>query len=251
MYPCLLTIGSRAVSSYGFFMILGYTAGIAAILILAHNKNMPIVETSAYVLFAAAASIIGGKLFLWASEIVRNPSYYSQNPQELWKWPHGGGATYGAVAGAALFSLWYLKKFHLPVWPMGDIAAPGIALAQGVMKIGCFSAGCCYGTACSLPWAVSFPNDPTARHPTQLYESGLNFFNFLFLLFMSKRKRFDGQIIALYLIDYSILRFTLEYFRGDAARGFLIHHSSPFQSISVPQLFSLISLFKRKRSVIP
>jgi phosphatidylglycerol:prolipoprotein diacylglycerol transferase len=94
-------------------------------------------------------------------------------------------------------------------------------------------AGCCYGRPTSMPWGVTF-TDPAAAavvgtplgislHPVQVYESFLCLMLFIFLVWLSRRKRFDGQIILAYLILYAVLRFFLEYFRGDADRGFVFN----------------------------
>jgi len=86
-----------------------------------------------------------------------------------------------------------------------------LALGHGFGRIGCFSAGCCYGRVCSLPWGVNFHNEYSHEltgitqgiplHPTQLYEAILNFLNFFVLFFFLKRKRFDGQIFSLLSIS--------------------------------------------------
>lgn len=257
MYPTLFHLGSRPVSSYDFFIILGYITGISIIFILIKRQRFPLIESFAYVLFAVAASILGAKIVLWIWDFLQSPAFYIQNPGALWHWPQGRGSTFGALLGALLFSFWYLKKFRLPFWPMGDTVAPGIAVAQSLMKIGCFMAGCCYGTECRLPWAVTIPGQTISRQPTQIYESLLYFLNFLFLLIIFKKKKFPGQVIAFYIINYSVLRFVVEYFRGDLGREYLIRGSSTLSSLSYPQLiclggiiFGLGLLYIRRRSVI-
>lgn len=242
MQPTLFYLGSRPVSAYDFFLVLGYITGISIILILIKKQRFPFTESFAYVLFAVAASLVAAKIFLWFWVFFQSPAYYIQNPGKLWHWPQGRGSSFGALLGAVLFSFWYLKKFRLPFWPMGDTVAPGIAAAQSIMKIGCFMAGCCYGTECSLPWAVTFPGEAIARHPTQIYEAVLYFLNFLFLLFVFKKKKFPGQVIALYIINYSVLRFIIEYFRGDPGRKYLISGASSVTSLSYPQIICLTGI---------
>ena len=242
MHPTLLYLGTKPVSAYDFFIILGYTIGIIAILIIIKKQNFPFTESLAYLLFAVAASLVGAKIFLWIWDFIQSPAYYFHNSEKLWHWPQGSGGTFGALLGAVLFSFWYLKKFQLPFWPMGDTVAPGIAVAQSIMKLGCFMAGCCYGTECSLPWAVTFPGKTVSRHPTQIYEAVLYFLNFLFLLFVFKKRKFPGQVIALYIINFSALRFLIEYFRGDPGRKYLISGASPLTSLSYPQIICLAGI---------
>ena len=106
--------------------------------------------------------------------------------------------------------------------------------------------GCCYGRPTSLPWGIKFPflgfnRHPfynAAVHPTQIYEFILDIINFIFLLFYSRQKKFAGQVFSQYLINYGIIRFFLEYFRGDV---FYLHDSNfRFFSLTLFQIVSLI-----------
>ncbi|HDT14222.1 MAG TPA: prolipoprotein diacylglyceryl transferase, partial [Candidatus Aminicenantes bacterium] len=110
-----------------------------------------------------------------------------------------------------------------------------------------------YGSECAAPWAVIFRDRYAAEltgvrldtplHPVQLYESALNFLNFGILFLILKRKRFDGQVFAFYIINYSIIRFFTEYFRGDHSEKFyFIRGSSALSSLSLPQLFCVLGL---------
>ena len=83
--------------------------------------------------------------------------------------------------------------------------APSIALGSVFGRIGCLLNGCCYGRACDLPWAISFPpgnplGSPTYPvHPTEIYDALLNLGLYFFLAWLFRRKKFDGQIFATYL----------------------------------------------------
>ena len=155
------------------------------------------------------------------------------------------------MAFGIAFALWYLRKHRIPTWKIGDLAGPALALGHGFGRIGCFSAGCCFGRECDVPWGVTFQNEyahnltgipqGTVLHPTQLYEAFLNFANFLILFFILKRKRFDGQVFSLYIVNYSVIRYFVEFYRGDHPdKAFLIQNSSPYTSVSLPQLFCII-----------
>ncbi|MDZ4383521.1 MAG: prolipoprotein diacylglyceryl transferase family protein, partial [Thermodesulfovibrionia bacterium] len=96
-----------------------------------------------------------------------------------------------------------------------------------------------HGKPTDVPWAVTF-KDPYSLavlgiplHPTQLYESAAEFIVFTFLLILRKHKKFDGQIFWTYMLLYSIVRFIIEFFRGDRIRGFIYNGFSIAQSISV------------------
>jgi phosphatidylglycerol:prolipoprotein diacylglycerol transferase len=80
-------------------------------------------------------------------------------------------------------------------------------------------------------------------HPVQLYEAALNFLNFGILFLILKRKKFDGQVFAFYILNYSVIRFFTEYFRGDHGDNiYFIRGASALTSLSYPQLFCLLGL---------
>ena len=135
----------------------------------------------------------------------------------------------------------------MPVWKMADLFCPSIALGLVFGRIGCFFAGCCYGKETALPWGVIFRNpDSLARlnvplHPAQLYDAANGLTIFFFLIWMDRRKAFDGQIFWLFLFLYSAGRFFVEMVRGDP-RGFLFQGLlSTSQGIGIS--LALLSLF--------
>jgi phosphatidylglycerol:prolipoprotein diacylglycerol transferase len=107
-----------------------------------------------------------------------------------------------------------------------------VALGQAVGRLGCFSAGCCYGTSCGLPWAVTF-TDPNAQilsgtplamplHPVQIYTFLTNLAIMAILLVMRRHRRFVGQISGCYFILEGLGRIMTETWRGDLDRGFFL-----------------------------
>jgi phosphatidylglycerol:prolipoprotein diacylglycerol transferase len=83
----------------------------------------------------------------------------------------------------------------------------------------------------------------TLLHPVQLYESALNFLNFFVLFLILKKKRFDGQVFSFYIINYSLIRYFVEFYRGDHPdKAFLFQNPSPYLSLSLPQFFSVLGL---------
>src|SRR5512143_814516 len=142
----------------------------------------------------------------------------------IWK---GGLVFYGGFLLALFTGVWYLNRFNMPLWKVADIIAPCIALGQAIGRLGCFSAGCRYGKPTDLPWGVTF-TDPNSLavlgvplHPTQIYESAGALTIFAFLWLYRKKTTFEGQLFWLYVMLYSVLRFTIEFVRGDEVRGFV------------------------------
>jgi len=243
MQPILFHVGSLTVRSSVFFIAAAYAVSIIVVLLLGRRHKLPTKELAAYLLFGVGICIIGSRLYLYLSDFFSQPGFYTRNPGELFKTPFFQGKSfYGAVIAGILFSLWYLPRFRLPLWKVADLVAAATALGFSIARIGCFLGGCCYGRPSLLPWAVTFPLLDSPRHPTQLYESGLNFLSFIFLVVMLNRKKFDGQIICFDIVINSLARFFVEFYRGDPGRGYVFQGSSPTLSLSVPQLFGLLGI---------
>ena len=154
----------------------------------------------------------------------------------------GGLVFYGGLILSVTAGIYYMKKHKMPVLKVGDIVAPSLAIAQAVGRLGCLSAGCCYGKETSAPWGIVF-SDPDSLvpleklglrlYPTQLYSSIGDLILFLILYTMGRRKRFDGQVLVMYGILYPIVRFSVELFRGDPRGGVLGGMMSTSQFISL------------------
>ncbi len=171
---------------------------------------------------------IGAKLFFVAVSSAHPVYQYIYNNNF---WLGGGFVFYGGlIFGLAfyfIYSLW-LKKFP---FHQSKYLVPGIAFGHAVGRIGCFFAGCCYGSECDLPWAVKMHGEWV--HPVQLYESlGLFVIGFLALNWI-KQKKDNLFIITRYLLIYSLLRFIVEYMRGDKIRGIYWSDLSTSQIISL------------------
>jgi phosphatidylglycerol---prolipoprotein diacylglyceryl transferase len=181
-----------------------------------------VTDMAVYVLIAG---LVGAKLLL---VIVEWKSYWA-NPRELWSVWQSGGVFYGGLLGALPVAWWYSRRHALDGWKTADVLAPGVAIGQSLGRLGCLAAGCCHGRPADVPWAVTFRDAYAARtvgtpldtplHPTQIYESAATLLLFLVLLVLAGRKKFNGQIALAYLGLYSVIRFGIEFFRGDAARG--------------------------------
>jgi phosphatidylglycerol:prolipoprotein diacylglycerol transferase len=161
----------------------------------------------------------------------------------------GGLVYYGGLIGACVAVILYAKLKKLPLWTLGDVLTPSIALGYVFGRIGCFLNGCCYGKDCSLPWAVQFPPQhdsyPAHVHPTQIYDSLLSLCMYLFLAWLYRRKKFDGQVFVAYLICYACTRSFVEFFRGDYPdyQHYLGGWATPAQTVSIFILAIGISLF--------
>jgi phosphatidylglycerol:prolipoprotein diacylglycerol transferase len=214
-------IGPIPIRLYGLMIGIGFLLGIWLASRRAKKEGIDpdrILDMGVYLLLAA---VIGSRILY----VLTNLNEFARNPLDafaIWK---GGLVFYGGLLAAIPVGMWYVRKHQLPFWKTGDIFAPYIALGHAFGRLGCFFAGCCYGAPCSGSFCLVF-TDPHSLapqgvplYPTQLMESGGEFFNFLVLLVLYRYRKFDGQIFWLYPLLYSVLRFTVEFFRGDTARG--------------------------------
>jgi phosphatidylglycerol:prolipoprotein diacylglycerol transferase len=249
MFPILVKIGPLTIHTYGFTMAVGVAFGLWFIYAQAKKAGLDANRLMDAAFYTIIVSLIGAKLILFISNI----SYYVAYPKELFALARSGGVFQGGLTFGIVYALWYFRRKKIPTWPTADLIAPALALGHGFGRLGCFSAGCCYGSECALPWAAVFKNEYAANltgvhlntplHPVQLYEAILNFLNFGILYVILKKKKFDGQVFAFYFINYSVIRFFTEYFRGDHSdKIFFIRGATPLSSLSYPQLFCLLGL---------
>jgi phosphatidylglycerol:prolipoprotein diacylglycerol transferase len=243
--------------------------------------------------------IVGSRVLF----IIVNWKDYAAHPSRIFDL--GGGLVfYGGLIGATIASVWFARKNDMEFFRLADLAIPTVSLGQAFGRLGCFSAGCCWGdvtTHARAPFAVEFPgasaqnlfggiggtpslayssmadasnetrwviestgqvfpqavegavriSDWAAQHghtlpvhPTQLYESFGQIILFALLMTARRWRRFHGQIFAIWLMCYAVLRTSVELFRGDLERG-TIHGLIPsiptgaWYNISTSQFISL------------
>jgi len=229
MYPDLIEIFGVKISTYGVLVALGMLLAYFTGIRLARREGIPADRAESVFIYAALFGLIGSRV-----------AFVLEHPEDigsfldlfaLWK---GGVSFLGGLAGGILGGLIAVKRNSLPLWKVADVAAPSLALAHSLGRLGCTAAGCCYGRPVPNVENVSvgihfmkdfpffyvvFPGGAVAPqgiplYPTQLLEAGGNFIIFLILLLLFRRKSFDGEVFSLYLLLYGAERFALEFYRG-------------------------------------
>ncbi len=235
MHPILIDFHGFAIHTYGFFVALGVLAGIFMARHEARRVGLDdekIVDLCFYVVIAA---IVGSRLFYVAT----NPRFFFQHPLEIVKIWNGGLVFYGGFIAAGLLVIILLRRYRLPLGKTVDIAAVSLPLGHFFGRLGCFSAGCCYGKVCTYPWAVMFTRSDSLApldvplHPTQLYSAISNLAIFFIIFSLRTKKRFDGQLFWIYVLLYGSTRSIIEYFRGDDRGGMIFHMLSISQAIGL------------------
>ena len=239
MFPKFLTYGDFYLPTYGLAVAIAFLAGIAITGRLARQIGLPQDKITSLAVYCALAGMLGAKLGM----VIFDWSVFARDPSELFSLStlRAAGVFQTGLILALVTAFTYMWKQRLPVLTTADTFAPGLALGHGIGRLGCFAAGCCWGTECTRPWAVTYI-DPSAAelsgvplgvplHPAQLYESGAEFVIFGFLYWFWKSSPRPGAVIGAYLVLYSIARFIVEFYRN--------HEQNLVNGLSLTQWISL------------
>ncbi|MDQ7037639.1 MAG: prolipoprotein diacylglyceryl transferase [Aquificota bacterium] len=229
MFPTLIEVFGVRISTYGVLVALGLITAYFLSLRLARREGIPEDKAESVFIYAALFGLVGSRI-----------AFILEHPEDvkglldifaIWK---GGVSFYGGLAGGIIGVLVAVKKHSLDLWKVADVAAPSLALAHSIGRLGCTSAGCCYGSPVPDAEDVSvgihfmkdfpffyvvFPPGAVAPYgiplyPTQILEAVGNFIIFLVLLFLFRRKAFNGEVFVVYMLLYGAERFALEFYRG-------------------------------------
>ena len=222
MFPKLISVGGFTISTYGVLVASGLIVGLYVATRLSEREGLNKDEIYNLGVYIALAGIIGSKGAL----VIQDWKEYWHDPRQLISTTllQSGGIFYGGLILALIVAIWYAHRRQIPFLKTADAFAPGIAIGHALGRLGCFSAGCCWGLPTSLPWGVTFTNPYSNQtvgvpldvplHPTQLYEAAAEFIIFLFLYTQYRKKQFDGQMLGWYLVLYSTARFLVEFLRS-------------------------------------
>ncbi len=246
MHP-FLEIGNVSIPLYFLMICIGIGVGTIVCLHTASIYNLKKRHIAGAGLFSIIGLIIGSKLFYAISlipEILENIELAKAMPAETLAYIFSGYVFYGGLVGMLIALVIYSVQFHQHFYRLTNSFIPSIVIAHAFGRIGCFFAGCCYGFECDHPFGVTFPLDSdkpglagTTRFPVQLLESAILFLLFFALMYMvdyrkfrkNKKEahpRFDSfimnnrkNLLPVYLISYGVIRFIMEFLRGDTYRG--------------------------------
>lgn len=227
-----IKIGPLTFHMYGLMIAVGFFAALC--MCLRRGKKQGLDEDIIYGIFFAAlgGGAVGCRLLYY---IVEFPQIL-KNPSILWNFK-SGFVVYGGIIGGVLASAIYCRVKKVRFLPYFDLAVPAVALAQGLGRIGCFFAGCCYGRQTDAWYGIAFHNSNFAPNgvkliPTQLISSAGDFVICGLLLLYAKKKPKEGRVAAVYMLLYGVGRFFVEFLRND--------YRGSIGVLSTSQLISLV-----------
>lgn len=218
----------RQVPVYGLCMMLGGLLGWLLCRARARYRSTPLPTQSVdrWFLWIGGCALVGAKLYslvlVWPRLMTDLPLLLHTPTLFLQRYVYGGLVFYGGLLGAFFAVGWLVVRCRVSFSVLEDVFLPALPLIHALGRVGCFCAGCCYGRATTSGWGVCYPAGGLAPPgipllPVQLWEAG-GLLLLLAILLLPIYQR-TGQRMAAYLLGYGSLRFLLEFFRGDAARG--------------------------------
>lgn len=221
--PVLLELGPIKIHWYGIMYLIGFMLAwlIGNYRARKLNLNWTAQQISDLIFYAAMGIVIGGRcgymlFYAWSDLMV--------NPLNLFKIWQGGMSFHGGLIGGLIALACFTKQQHRSFLSVCDFTVPLVPLGLAAGRIGNFINGELWGKPSTLAWAMVFPHvDLQPRHPSQLYEFGLEGITlFLIIFFYTAKPRPVGQPTALFLILYACFRFLIEFVREpDAHMGYL------------------------------
>ncbi len=244
MYNEIFKIGPITIRGYGLMISIGVLCALFVLLKRAKKKGVK--EDTIYTLgfIVLLSGVIGAKLLYVLVEIKTVINY----PLQILS--GNGFVVYGGIIGGLLMGMAYCNLKKLDFLLLFDLVMPSVALAQGFGRIGCFFAGCCYGSETDSVIGIVFHNSSIAPNdvkllPTQLFSSAGDFLIATFLILYANKAKSKGEIGALYLVLYSIGRFVIEFFRNDYRGSIGIISTSQFISLVI-LVIGIVMLIKVK-----
>ena len=245
----------RELPLYGLCWMIGIVLAFVVALLLIKRAGLDSFDLATSAMFTLGGVIIGAKL-LFIIVSLRTIIELKLSPLELIA---GGFVFYGGLIGGALGLLLYTKIFKVKLLNIVDVYAAVIPLGHACGRVGCFLGGCCYGMKydglLSYTYSEGVLNASTPvgvpLFPVQLFEAGMLLLLFvpMLVLYFKKKPEQTGICGAVYLYAYAVIRFVLEYFRGDKERGsFLAFSTSQIISLLIIAFVTVFIIVLRKKN---
>jgi phosphatidylglycerol:prolipoprotein diacylglycerol transferase len=209
MHPILFQIGNFSLRAYGLLIAIGTLVGFWVAWKKRKDANMTEDNMLDLLLILIVICFLGAKITYIATN---TPLYYLQNPKDILS---GSGLSFVGIVIFGFATCWfYAMKKKINFLALMDILMPGVMIGYSIGRIGCFLNGCCYGLPTSSVIGFHFSvRENFVRYPTQLFITGLALVFFFLLLYIYKKRKFHGVIMAWFLIFYSTISLVVGFYR--------------------------------------
>lgn len=240
--------GPFGIQAYGLFIML---AIIITVWLIRKDKKFTQLNLEPVYLNIIMVSIFAGCFGGRLLEIISEPDTYPHWYDWFALW-QGGFSILGSILGIISIVPIYLKSINIPVLPTCDLVAIYAPLLQAIARLGCFTAGCCYGTTSHTFLSVIYTNYKSfaphgiAIHPTQLYSSAILFIIFLCMYFIGQKVlKKTGQLFVAYLIFVALERFITDFWRAERimVTDWLSFHQLIAISLAISSIFLFIGAY--------
>jgi phosphatidylglycerol:prolipoprotein diacylglycerol transferase len=238
-----LTLGPFALRWYALAYIVGLLIGWRYCVWLAKKPPVTVttLELDDFLVWAIVAVILGGRL---GYVLFYQPGQYFADPLTILRLWQGGMSFHGGCAGVIIALILFARRRKIPFLAFCDIVTAAVPIGLFLGRVANFVNAELYGRPTDVPWAMVFPNsDGQPRHPSQLYEAGLEgfvLFTILFILMQNESiRRRHGLVTGVFLAGYAVSRIFVELFREpDAFLGFIAVGTTMGQWLSLPMLIA-------------
>jgi len=242
--PVAFSLGPADVHWYGIMYLLSFLLFWAGGAWLARNREWwgwGVQEVGDVLFYGMLGVVLGGRI---GYVLFYGLDSFLEDPLFLFRITQGGMSFHGGLLGVVVAMIWFARRTNRSFWQVSDFVAPLAPIGLGLGRIGNFIGGELWGRFSDVPWAMIFPNsiepggwqserlreawmngslDHLARHPSQLYQAGLEGLAlFVMLAVYSRNPRPTGAVSGMFLAGYGCFRFGVEFFRQpDSQIGFL------------------------------
>jgi len=243
--PVAFHVGPLAVRWYGLMYLVGFILFVVLGKIRARQNLLTgwhPRDVDDMLFFGVFGVILGGRL---GYVLFYKPLYYFAHPLQILALWQGGMSFHGGLLGVLIAMALFARQRHKRWLEVTDFVAPLVPLGLAAGRLGNFINGELWGRPSNGPWAMVFPQvDAVPRHPSQLYEFGLEGMALFVLLWLyARRRRPLGAVSGLFLVGYGVLRFLVEFarepddFLGQLALGWTMG-----QWLSLPMILAGLAM---------
>jgi len=241
--PVLVEIFGLPIRWYSLAYLGGLILGWLWMRRMAPVLKTPVtrIQLDDYLLWATFGVILGGRL---GYVLFYKPLFFATHPLAILQLWDGGMSFHGGMLGTLLATVLFCRRHGIPIFRFADMLVCAVPIGLLLGRIANFINGELWGRPSDVPWAMIFPRDPAQlpRHPSQLYEAGLEGIAlFLLLNFLAFRTRLGperpGAIAGVFFIGYGASRYLVEFARApDSHLGLLGDIASMGQLLSLPMI---------------